>query len=186
MQHRGFHILPEKERREWQNPEYILSGIGLKSGMTFLDIGCGRGFFTLPAAKMVGLSGKVYALDISSENIDVLRQNLNLSGVDNVISQVGEAETTILCRACADIVFFGIVLHDFQDPLKVLANARLMLKPNGKLVNLDWKKEETPFGPPPSIRFSEAKARQLIESQGFKVKSITDSGPYHYLIMAEL
>jgi ubiquinone/menaquinone biosynthesis C-methylase UbiE len=158
----------------------------LKPGMTFLDIGCGQGFFTLPAAKIVGVNGKVHALDISAENIAVLKRNLDLAGFENVTSQVGEAEKTILCQACADIVFFGIVLHDFQDPIKVLANARLMLKPGGILTNLDWKKEQGLFGPPEAIRFSQDKAIQLIESQGFKVKSVSNSGLYHYVIVAEL
>ena len=184
--HRGFHVLPEEERRKWQNPEAILSEIGLKPGMTFLDIGCGLGYFTLPAAKVVGAKGKIYALDVSAENIAALNRKTKLAGIKNVVTRVAKAETTILCQACADIVFFGIVLHDFQDPIKVLANARLMLKPGGKLTNLDWKKEQGPFGPPEAIRFSQDKAIQLIESQDFKVKSVSNSGLYHYVIVAEL
>jgi len=154
--------------------------------MTFLDIGCGRGFFTLPAAKIVGENGQVYALDISAENISALERNLGLAGIENVTLHVGEAEKTILCQACADIVFFGIVLHDFQDPNKVLAAARLMLKPGGRLVNLDWKKEKGLFGPPESIRFSEEKARQLIESQGLQITSVSTLGLYHYVIIAQI
>jgi ubiquinone/menaquinone biosynthesis C-methylase UbiE len=104
----------------------------------------------------------------------------------NVIMQTGKAEDLKLCDACADIIFIGIVLHDFQDPLKVLANARSMLKPTGRLVDLDWKKEPMEFGPPMHIRFSEEKAIQLIESSGFKVKTKKASGLYHYLINANL
>ena len=125
-------------------------------------------------------------MDVSAENIAALNRKTKLAGITNITTQVGEAEKTILCQVCADIVFFGIVLHDFQDPLEVLANARLMIKPSGSLVNLDWKKEQSPFGPPEAIRFSQDKAIQLIESQGFKVKSVSNSGLYYYIIVAEL
>ncbi len=185
MTHRGFHSLPEEERRRWQNPEEILKRAGLKRDMTFMDIGCGQGFFTIPAARIVGSGGKIYALDISLENISILRQKAMVAGIENITALAAGAEDSVLCESCADIVFFGIVLHDFKDPLKVLANARCMLKPAGWLVNLDWKKGKTPFGPPDHIRFSEEKAGQLIVSQGFKIKSVSNSGLYHYVIIAE-
>ena len=78
--------------------------------MTFADIGCGQGFFTVPAAKIVGESGKVYASDISETNIQKLREKVASEGLKNVILEIGKAEDLILCSACAYIVFFGIVL----------------------------------------------------------------------------
>ena len=69
LEHFGGILRDEQERRKWQNPENILDGIGLHPGMTFIDIGCGQGFFTIPAAKIVGDSGKVYASDINQTNI---------------------------------------------------------------------------------------------------------------------
>ena len=63
VQQRTWHYFDEDRRRKWQNPEDILREIGLETGMTFLDIGCGNGFFTLPAARMVGPAGQVYGLD---------------------------------------------------------------------------------------------------------------------------
>jgi ubiquinone/menaquinone biosynthesis C-methylase UbiE len=176
----------EQERRKWQNPEEVLAKIGLQPGMTFMDIGCGQGFFTIPAAKIVGKSGKVYASDINQANINKLQEKVTAAGLTNVIAQTGKAEDLISCDVCADIIFFGIVLHDFQDPLKVLTNAHAMLKPNGRLVNLDWKNEPMEFGPPLHIRFSEEKATRLIEASGFKVQTSEASGLYHYLIVANL
>jgi ubiquinone/menaquinone biosynthesis C-methylase UbiE len=105
-------------------------------------------------------------------------------GFRNVITHVGAAEETVMCEACADIVFFGIVLHDFQSPFRVLSNARRMLKPAGRLVDLDWKKEPMGFGPPLRIRFSEKQATRLLEENGFKVQSLDISAPYHYVIVA--
>jgi ubiquinone/menaquinone biosynthesis C-methylase UbiE len=186
LEHFGGILRDEQERRKWQNPEDILSEIGLLPGMTFADIGCGQGFFTVPAAKIVGDSGKVYASDISEPNIQKLREKVASEKLKNVILETGKAEDLILCSACADIVFFGIVLHDFEDPRKVLANAHSMLKPFGKLIDLDWSKESSEIGPPLHIRFSEEKAIQLIESSGFHVQVVKKSGSYHYIVMANL
>ncbi len=141
--HGGF-SLDETKRRSWYKPEAILGEV--KLGMTFADIGCGDGFFSILAAKSVGEKGKVYAVDI---------------------------------------VFFSMDLDDFADPQKVLRNAKQMLKPDGRLVDLDWKKIVTPFGPPVDIRFSEQHASALISAAGFTVTDVKDAGPYHYVLTAK-
>ncbi|HVP17065.1 MAG TPA: class I SAM-dependent methyltransferase, partial [candidate division Zixibacteria bacterium] len=154
----------EKERRKWQNPEAILVDIGVKVGFTFVDVGCGQGFFTLPAARLVGNEGRVYGLEADSEAIRRLNEKAAKEKLRNFKLEVGMAEETVFCDSCADIVFFGIVLHDFEDPNKVLSNAKKMLKPNGRLVDLDWKKEPMQLGPPLQIRFNEKKASGLIKT----------------------
>lgn len=174
----------EEERRRWQNPEAILAEIGLKPSLTFMDIGCGHGFFTLPAARLVGEKGKVYGMDVDDEEIGMLKKKAAKEGLRNLDLNVGGAEDMILCEACADIVSFGIVLHDFKNPTKVLMNARRMLKSTGRLINLDWKKEPMDLGPPLQIRFSEQKAVSLIVEAGFKMEAVKEEGPYHYMIIA--
>jgi ubiquinone/menaquinone biosynthesis C-methylase UbiE len=182
--HKFFH--DEAERRKWQNPESILTEIGLKPGLTFIDVGCGEGFFALPAAKLVGRRGRVYGLDINEEAVQRLKEKAAKEGLENLILRVGAAEDLILCRACADFVFCGIDLHDFRDPAKVLINAKKMLKPGARLIDLDWKKEPMELGPPLQIRFSQEEAVTRIEEAGFRVHSVKNAGPYHYLIIAKV
>jgi ubiquinone/menaquinone biosynthesis C-methylase UbiE len=181
--HGGFRPFDDPERRKWQDPEAILSKIGVRPGTVFADIGCGGGFFALPAARMVGEKGKVYGLDANPAAIAGLKEQAAREGLKNLRLSVGEAEVTVVCRHCADIVFIGIALHDFQDPSRVLANTRNIIKPTGRLVDLDWKKEPS-FGPPRNIRFDEATASRLIEAADYKIESVQDNGRYHYLIMA--
>ncbi len=175
----------DHERRKWQNPEAILADIGLKPGFTFIDVGCGGGFFTLPAARMVGRRGKVYGLDVDNRSITSLKELAAKEELKNLNLTVGQAEESVICEQCADIVFFGIALHDFQDPARVLENARRMVKSAGKLVNLDWKKEPMDLGPPLKIRFSEDMAVRLIQTAGFTIETVKDSGLYHYLVVAK-
>lgn len=174
----------DRWRRGWQNPETILAQIGLRSGSVFVDVGCGSGFFALPAARLVGKTGRVYGVDIDPDAIETLSRRAAEEGLDNLDLKVGEAEETLLCKGCADIVFFGINLHDFRDPSRVLMNARKMLKPDGRLIDLDWKKELMELGPPMRIRFSQDQATSLIVKAGFKIESTTEAGLYHYLITA--
>jgi ubiquinone/menaquinone biosynthesis C-methylase UbiE len=182
--HGGF-SLDEATRREWYNPELILQTIGLRSGMVFVDVGCGEGFFSILASKIVGEKGKIYAVDTDDSAIEKLKRKTKVEGLKNLTAKVGKAEETVLCKECADFVFYSMVLHDFYDPAKVLQNAREMIKPDGLLVDLDWKKIDIPFGPPVSIKFSEEQASNLIKSQGFTIADVRNVGPYHYVITAK-
>jgi ubiquinone/menaquinone biosynthesis C-methylase UbiE len=185
--HEHHYRYSDDDRKSWQDPDSILSGIGLRPGMTFVDVGCGHGFFAIPAAKIVGVSGKVIGIDVNAEALQSIKDSMTRERIKNLETFLGKAEEVIPCKGCADMVFFGIVLHDFQDPYQVLTNAKAMLKPEGLLVNLDWKKEETAgMGPPLSIRFDEKHAASMITSRGFRIISTTRSGKYHYILTAKL
>jgi ubiquinone/menaquinone biosynthesis C-methylase UbiE len=181
--HGGF-SLDETTRRSWYNPEAILQD--LQGGMVFVDVGCGDGYFSILAAKKIGSNGKVYAVDTDASGIDTLQQKAKAEGLKNISAKVGRAEDTVFCKQCADFILFSMDLHDFDNPAKVLDKAKQMIKPSGVLVDLDWKTQEMPFGPPIAIRFSEEKAAGLIESAGFKVAEIKNAGPHHYVIRAKL
>jgi len=183
MPHMRFPI-NDPQRLKWQDPEKILSQIGLALDMTFIDVGSSDGYFAIPAARMVGPKGKVIAFDIDDGAIMRLRQQAADEGLSQLSAEVKSAEETVACEDCADFVFFGIDLHDFADPAQVIRNARRMLKRKGLLIDLDWKPEPMPFGPPLKKRFSIDKARQLIESEGLNIKSVAEAGPYHYIIAA--
>ena len=180
--HGGF-SLDEATRRSWYNPDAVLQD--LHEGMVLVDVGCGDGFFTILASKKVGENGKVYAVDIDPAGIEKLKSKAKNEGLTNITAKVGKAEDTVFCRQCADIVFYSMDLHDFGDPAKVLQNAKKMIKPTGHLIDLDWKKQEMPFGPPVAIRFSEEQASGLMRSSGFTVVDAWVAGPYHYVLSAK-
>jgi len=183
MPHKQFSA-NDPQRLKWQDPEKILSEIGLEPDMTFIDVGSSAGYFAIPAARMVGPKGKVIAFDIDDGAIMRLRQQAADEGLNQITAEIGSAEETVACEGCADFVFFGINLHDFADPAQVIRNAKRMLRPSGLLIDLDWKPEPMPLGPSLKKRFSIDKARQLIQSEGFNIKSVAEAGPYHYLITA--
>jgi len=182
--HNHYFTADNAERRKWQNPEAILFGIGLKPALTFIDVGCGGGFFTMPAARIMRNNGKVYGIDVNPDYVNELREIAVKEKLNNLELTVGKAEEVVVCEGCADIVFLGVVLHDFEDAAKVLRNANKMLKHNGRLFDLDWKKEQTDRGPSFQKRFSQSYAAELIKAAGFIIENIRSSGRYHYLISA--
>lgn len=181
--HGGF-TLDEAKRRSWYNPEDILQKLGLKKGMTFADIGCGDGYFTFKAAKIVGEKGHVYAVDVDSAAVEKIQNKAKTEGYKNITAAAGKAEDTVFCVGCVDVVFYSMDLHDFDDPAKVLSNAYQMLKNGGIAADLDWKKQEIPFGPPTEIKFSPETVSKLMSAQGLNVEYCSDAGPYHYLVTA--
>jgi ubiquinone/menaquinone biosynthesis C-methylase UbiE len=180
----GYKGISDSDRRKMMDPDVVLPMIGLKPGMTFADVGCGEGFFALPAARIVGSEGRVYGIDIDDEALDLLGRGASDAGL-NMIILSGKAEKTVACKGCADIVFFGISLHDFADPKKVLDNARHMLKPGGVLADLDGKKIETEGKSHGGKRISEKEASKLIEGANFNIESVEDISDWYYLIQAK-
>jgi ubiquinone/menaquinone biosynthesis C-methylase UbiE len=173
------------ERLLWQDASQVLSEIGIAPGVTMADIGCGDGFFSIPAARMVGETGLIYALDESTEAIASLKEKAAASGLTNLRPVIANAEKTVLCRRCADVVLMANVLHDFEEPLKALLNAHEILKPGGTLADLDWKKEaQYMHGPPFSKRLSQENVSALLSQAGFKIVKSLLSGPFHYLLLA--
>ena len=174
----------ETDRLKIQNPKEILNTISLKEGDIFIDIGSNNGFFSIPAAEIVGKKGQVYAIDIDELAILNLQERLKDKGIFNVETFVSRGEDFLKDDIKADIVFLGTVLHDFQDPIKVLKNSFSMLKDSGKIVNFDWKKKKTQLGPPLNIRLSEMQSEKMLKEAGFSSIRIEDISENFYQITA--
>lgn len=171
------------ERNKWQNPVTLLNHLGLSTNMCLVDIGCNDGYFTIPAARIVGVGGKIYAIDIDQEALNNLNKKLIEFKIKNVDPINARGEDAIPCHQQADRVFVGMSLHDFDDPLQVLINAKEMLKISGAIYNLDWKKEKiTNLGPPADIRLSIEQVTVLAHQAGLKVEHIEDIDQNFYLI----
>jgi len=177
--------LLSEERREWQDPDKILLKLGLKRGQRFLDVGSGPGFFAVAASKLVGEFGAIYCVDSSSEAAEMCAQNLKKAGYSNFKVLVAAVEEASLPSEFFDVVLVANVLHDFSDPLNVLRSIYGWLRSEGTLGVVDWKKSETPFGPPLNMRISLEESVALVERAGFKVEEVDDSFPYHYMVKAK-
>ena len=176
----GLDHLDNPERRRHQDPEAFWRKVGLSPGTAVAEIGAGTGFFALPAAQAVGPAGKVYAVDISDELVELLKERQAERGMTNLFPVLSTAERIPLADGLADVVLLANVLHDI--PPSTASEAVRLLKKGGRLINVDWKKTETPGGPPVSVRFTEAEATRRLEAMGLRHEKAWEFGPHHYVL----
>jgi ubiquinone/menaquinone biosynthesis C-methylase UbiE len=110
-------------------PKELLESVGAKAGMVCVDLGCGTGMFAIPMADIVGPSGKVIAIDKRREVLDILSSHST-----TVTTAQEDIQRTSIAGHSIDLVLISSVLHATVSPLKVLQEARRLLKPTGILV----------------------------------------------------
>ena len=129
-------------------PEETLKRLGLRSGDVFVDIGCGIGYFSIPALDIVGSKGRVYAVDTVEVMLDKLRNRIEGELPDNLVL-INSGEYSLGVEAeTATFVFMSNVLHEVDDRGLFIDKLREILVENGKLAIIDWVKKESDFGPP--------------------------------------
>jgi len=138
-------------RRLTQNPYKILRPF-LKEGMTVLDFGSGPGFFSVPAAKLVGSAGKVYAVDVQQEMLDMLIKYADKKGVTGNIVAINNPAQEIGIELEADVILAIYVIHEVADREKLFLSLRKRLKPAGVLLLAE-----------PKHRVSETEFKETLE-----------------------
>lgn len=169
-----------------QDPELIFNELKLQEGDYFLDIGCGTGDYSLHAAKIIGNSGQVYALDVQDELITNLKEKTSREGLKNIRALISDiAHPLPVEDKSVDICFISTVLHsvDLSRHGEQLFNEiRRVLKPDGRLVIIECKKEDLSRGPPLEMRISSDELENIVERYGFLKINLFDLG-FNYLIL---
>ncbi len=176
-------LLDSPDRAEWQNPETILSAFEVGRSMVLADIGCGTGYFSLPAAKVVGPEGRVYGVDMQEEMLWSLQARLLKEGVRNVLPVLSLEEVVPLPDSSVDAVLLVNTLHELAGE-GTLKEAHRILRSGGFLAVVDWKKEPMEMGPPLEHRLSLEEAKDRLSSRGFMVQEVA-VGALHYGVRAE-
>ena len=159
--------------------------LAIPSGITALDLACGAGRYTLPLAERVGPRGKVIAVDLWADGIAQLRTEARRRQMNNVETHVADAGQALpLDDQSIDLCLMATVLHDFvqagmaADALRELAR---VLKPQGVMVMVEFKKEPTPHGPPHPIRLSVEDLAVMVQRLRFiRFSGVVDLGPDLY------
>ena len=179
------HKLEAPERLQWMPPAEILAGLDLRPGMTVADIGAGTGYFAIPMARAVAPGGRVFAVDLQPQLLDILRGKLAQAGAPaNIVTLQGSASSTGLAGSC-DLALLANVWHEIDDREAVLAELGRILKPEGRIAVLDWRPDAAhPPGPPLEHRLSAREVEQFFVSHGKLVDAARNVGQYSYLILA--
>jgi len=126
--------LGELRFKQWMNKNAaeVLLQVGIGTGQTVLDFGCGSGTYTIPAARLVGEDGLVYALDISKTALEKVEKKAKLEGLENTVTITSvEGEVIPLKDEIVDHVLLIDVLQDIADKSALLDEVRRALKSNG-------------------------------------------------------
>jgi len=117
----------------FRNPHRLLKAAGLKPGQKILEVGCGPGFFTIPAAKIVGNQGLVYAVDIHPRAIERVQEKIDRQGIENVRPVLSNASDTGLPNGSVDLAFIFGLRYIAGGLEKVISEMHRILKPGGVL-----------------------------------------------------
>ncbi len=165
------------------DPESIVERFGIEEGMKIADFGCGAGYFTISLAEKTGPSGKVYALDILENALDSVRAKARVSGLENIETIRTNLEivgSSSLPDASQDIVLLANILFQSVKREDIFKEARRVLKKEGRLILIDWKKGTGGFGPPDNLRLDPAETQKTVPKQGFEFEGQLEAGTFHF------
>ncbi len=167
-------------------PQNVVASSGIKPGQNIADLGCGSGFYVLAAAKMVGNTGRVLAVDVQDPKLTATKSISLQHNLHNVEVFRADLEKPInLPHGTEDMVIVASILHEVKNREALLKNAYALLKTHGHLLAVDWKLEHSPFGPSMEKRISEHDLRKLLEGMGMKHIKDINGDLYHYAMLFE-
>jgi len=179
----GSDWLDRPEREEEEHPDQALQAIGIRRGMVAADVGAGSGVMTFKMAKLVGPSGKVYANDIQPQMLEILQTRAQRDKITNVQTVLGTVSDPKLPAGAIDLILLVDVYHEFSQPQAMLDHMREALKANGRLVLLEYRKEDptVPILPDHKMSVSEVKAE--VEPEGFQFDQVIEVLPRQHIII---
>lgn len=183
MSYLGADWLDRSERVQEEEPDVALDALKLPSGATVADVGAGSGYMTVKMAKRVGPSGKVYAVDIQPQMLTLLRQRLDREKISNVGLILGGYDDPRLPANEVDLILMVDVYHEFAEPQKMLQRMRESLKSGGRLVLLEYRKEDPSIPIRPDHKMSVAEAKMEVEAEGFTLASVDERLPRQHILI---
>ena len=183
----GADWLDRHERESEENPDGALDALGIKPGMVVADVGAGTGYMTLKMATRVGPSGKVYAEDVQPEMLTRLRQNAAAAKLANIQTVLGGEADPKLPPGALDLILLVDVYHEFSQPQRMLRKMRESLKPDGRLVLLEYRKEDPSIPIRPEHKMSVQEVKLELEAEGFHLDQVLETLPrQHILILTKV
>ena len=165
------------------DPRNVVSQLGLVAGMKVADLGAGVGHFSIPLARAVGSSGRVYAVDIQqdllSKVVDAAHKN-HLTTIDVVWGDVDETLGSHMKDESVDLVLVANTMFQLEKKEGAAREALRILKNKGQLAVIDWTESFGGMGPQHSEVFGEVPARALFERVGFQSVRTLKTGAHHY------
>jgi ubiquinone/menaquinone biosynthesis C-methylase UbiE len=183
MSSQGAGWLVRTERIQEEQPDQMLKALDIKPGSVVADVGAGVGYHAWRLAEIVGPTGKVFAEDIQPEMLRMLERNISDRRLQNVQIVLGTEKDPRLPAAQVDLVLMVDVYHEFSDPVSMMQNIRKSLKPDGRVVLVEFRKEDDRVPIRPEHKMSTQGVRDELEPLGFKFDKAIEFLPWQHILI---
>ena len=183
MGYQGAPWLERSEREDEEAPDVALNVLKIPKGASVADIGAGSGYITVRLAARVGPTGRVYANDVQPQMLNILARRLEMSKIANVTLIEGTIDDPKLPPASVDLALMVDVYHELSQPQAVLRHLRESLKPGGRLVLLEYRKEDPTVPIKPEHKMSVAEAKMEVEAEGFTLSKVDEALPRQHILI---
>lgn len=167
-------------------PSKVISCLHLTEGMRVADFGTGLGAFALAAARGVGHSGKVYAIDIQKELLEKLARHAkeqHLSNIEVHWGNLDQLHGSKLADHSVDAVIVANILFQSEHVANLAVEAKRVLKSGGKVLVVDWSDSFANLGPAHGHVVKESEAKLFFTDAGFVFERSEPAGDHHYALL---
>lgn len=175
--------LERPERESEEAPTVAIKALQLKAGQVVADIGAGSGYYTERMAREVGPTGRVYATDIQPGMLEILRRRIARLGLTNVEAILGAPDDPRLPADALDLAIMVDVYHELEAPQVFIRRLRPALKRTGRLVLLEFRKEDRAIPIRPEHKMSIAEVRAELEPEGFRLSTVLNDLPWQHILV---
>jgi ubiquinone/menaquinone biosynthesis C-methylase UbiE len=183
MSHAAADWLDRPERVTEEQPERALGVIGVRAGQVVADVGAGSGYYTVRLARRVAPGGTVYATDIQPQMLTLLGKRLEREKVAGVVPVLATRDDPKLPDGALDLVLMVDVYHELSNPQDTLRRLKRTLKPDGRLVLIEFRKEDEGVPIRAEHKMSVAEAKLELEAEGFHLARVSDVLPWQHILI---
>ena len=183
MSYEGADWLDRPEREAEERPSEAVEALDIGPGQVVADVGAGSGYYTVRLAEAVGPDGRVFATDIQPQMRALLRDRSARARLDNVELVLGTADDPRLPADTLDLVLMVDVYHELARPQSMLQKLRRALKPVGRLVLVEYRKESRWVPIREEHKMSVAEARMELEAEGYRFDRVIDVLPWQHILV---
>ncbi|HWQ35478.1 MAG TPA: class I SAM-dependent methyltransferase [Blastocatellia bacterium] len=184
MGHQGAEWLERSDREETELPQQVVENLSLKADSIVADIGAGTGYFTFRISPRVP-QGKVYAVDIQPEMLELIEERKKRTGAKNVITVHGTETNPRLPAHEVEVVLMVDAYHEFSWPREMMENIVLSLKPGGRVVLIEYRGEDPEVPIKRVHKMTQQQAKREMAAVGLKWRETRNFLPLQHFMIFE-
>lgn len=183
MGFQGAQWLEREEREQEERGDLLLRELNLTPGMNVMDVGAGTGYYSRRMASVVAPTGRIFAIDVQQEMVDMLTALAKQTRFANIKPILGSERSVVLPDGVADLAIMVDVYHELEFPVEMLASIKRALKPGGRVVFVEFRAEDPRVPIKALHKMSEAQIRREAEQNGLIWERTANTLPWQHVVI---